>query len=81
MPASASIYYISPESLKYLYEDFQEKDIYFSINLLLNQEATQQIMKELGARENVMERLASFGELHIPCRFMGERLALLSNSH
>ena len=61
MPAAVSIYYISPQSLPLLSKDFTENNLYFSINILISEEITPEIMKDISSEEGVMDRLASFG--------------------
>ena len=60
MQAAVSIYYISSQSLPLLYKDFADKNLYFSINVLLHEDITPEIMKDISGNEGVMERLASF---------------------
>ena len=60
-PTYAGIYYISHLSLPLLTDDFKKEPIYHSINLILNSQINEDIMKTIAADKNITDRLAYFG--------------------
>ena len=76
IPSAMAIYFIECKSIQFLFQDFKEEDIYFSINLLVSEDANK-IMKQISQEIKIMERLAYFGELYLPCNYIRQNLAYL----
>lgn len=78
-PNAMAIYYISKESLEYLIRDFKKEALYFSVNILMCEQITEECMKSIGEEQNIMDRLASFAELHLDVDYLSENIGIICN--
>jgi lipid A disaccharide synthetase len=76
-PNCIGIYYLSPISLKLINEDFKNEPIYHSINILLNEEVTPEVINSLVSEAKIMERLAFFGELKLGTKYVDNNLGII----
>lgn len=52
-----------------------------SINLLLCEEASDETLRDIAEHSEIIERIASFGELYVPCRFSDRNIAIIPFSN